>query len=181
MKLSQVCSWRSEGSATVQQATRVSKRIARRLLWITPLAAGSLVAAACGGGDFKPSAEPAVDQGEGSTDSTPAPTGCGADGEIELKVSGDFTTSGPKFDPVCLVAPADEPFKISFENVDAGVEHNIAVFVESGGKKLGATKLEKGPTTQSLSLGPLAPGDYVFLCTVHERVMRGTLAVVDAH
>ena len=58
--------------------------------------------------------------------------------------------------------------------------HNLAVLVESGGKELGVTKLAKGPTTQTIALDPLDAGQYVFVCEKHPRLMKGTLAVVDA-
>jgi hypothetical protein len=113
------------------------KAATRMSLWIVLLAGSLLVASGCGSDDGQVAAGSG---GGGGNETEDAPTGCGAGGEIVLDVSGDFGTFGPQFDPGCLVAPADEPFKITFENVDDGVVHNIAVLVESGGEELGATR-----------------------------------------
>jgi Cupredoxin-like domain len=102
--------------------------------------------------------------------------GCGDDGEVQLTV----TAPAIAFDPTCLVAPAAEPFTITFDNEDSANAHNVAVFEDPAGEPFAATELKTGPYTDELQVDPLDQGDYVFLCQAHPDQMRGTLAVVEA-
>lgn len=104
------------------------------------------------------------------------PEGCGDDGEVQLTV----TAPAISFDPTCLVAPAGEPFTITFNNEDTTNAHNVAVFEDPESDPFAATELKTGPYTDELPVDPLDQGEYVFLCQAHTDVMRGTLAVVEA-
>ena len=81
------------------------------------------------------------------------------------------------FDTACMQAPAGQPFKIQFDNKDAGIQHNVAVFTNSTlSQKLFAGELVTGPATATYSVAPLQAGTYYFHCDVHPG-MNGTFRV----
>ncbi|GIU96712.1 MAG: hypothetical protein KatS3mg013_0515 [Actinomycetota bacterium] len=98
---------------------------------------------------------------------------CGEDGKPILEI----VSSGTTFTSSCLVAPADEPFTITYENPEP-ILHNIAVYVEQGGDLIAGTEPQTGPVTQELDVPALEAGEYFFQCDVHPTTMLGTLAVV---
>ena len=92
--------------------------------------------------------------------------------DLEIAALADLT-----FDKDCLVAPADEPFEVVFDN--QGGLHNFDLFDEAGGISLAATETTTGPTTpETLPVVALDAGDYYFQCDVHPDQMFGTLAAV---
>jgi hypothetical protein len=107
---------------------------------------------------------PQGDGGEGCEDQT----------EIQLTVTAPSTS----FDPTCLVAPAGEPFTITFNNEDAGTIHNIAVLTDSAGDEIARTEGAPGPATEELDVEAQEEGSLFFVCQFHPDVMTGTLAVV---
>jgi len=85
-----------------------------------------------------------------------------------------------------LTAFADVPLTITVENRDEGVLHNwhLTEGAEPGGDEIPngdedqtATPLEAGVSTQTLEFGPLAAGQYYYICDVHP-AMEGVLTVV---
>jgi cytochrome c oxidase subunit 2 len=94
------------------------------------------------------------------------------------------TAKNTAFDTKCLAAPADQAFTIKFDNQDAGVPHNVAIYTKDpaqGGTLLGgatsATDTITGPATTSYQVKPLQPGTYLFRCDVHPTAMFGTFVV----
>ncbi|HXF36555.1 MAG TPA: cupredoxin domain-containing protein [Actinomycetota bacterium] len=104
--------------------------------------------------------------GPGTTVELVAPPGADAEGFAQTE----------------LAAPAGEPFTIRFDNREAGVPHNVAVYEQEdfSGQALAATTPEVGPATQSLDVPALDPGTYYFRCDVHPATMTGTLEVRPA-
>ncbi len=107
------------------------------------------------------------------------PADCGKDGQITL----DEVALNIQFQDACLVAPAEEPFQINFENQDAGIDHNIQVFDNDAYTDAlfsGALLTGPGDTTYDVTkeTGPLKKGTYYFDCQVHT-TMQGVLAVVS--
>lgn len=100
--------------------------------------------------------------------------GCGEDGEIVL----DIIAENIAFDPTCLVAPAGEPFSITFENLDDGIPHNVSVLTEQNGDEIFREPPFPGVETVQYDLDPLDPGNYFFICDVHPN-MTGTLAAIE--
>ena len=89
-----------------------------------------------------------------------------------------IAAQGTKFSKTCLAAPANAAFTIAFDNKDAGVPHNVAIYRDSSGKvALFNGQIVTGPTQVTYSVGPLAPGTYVFRCDVHPTTMAGTFVV----
>jgi plastocyanin/uncharacterized membrane protein len=79
------------------------------------------------------------------------------------------------FVPDLLAAPAGEPFGLAFENQDAGVPHNVAIYKDdSATQSLFVGDLVDGPTTVTYDVPALDPGEYYFRCDVHPQ-MNGAL------
>jgi Cupredoxin-like domain len=106
----------------------------------------------------------------------PGPPDCGVDGQPLL----DITAEGTAFDTDCLVAPAAEPFTITFDNQDpAPLTHNVAILPEPDSTEpIFAEEPFAGPQTVEYDVPALPAGNYPFLCQVHP-TMTGLLAVVE--
>jgi plastocyanin len=81
------------------------------------------------------------------------------------------------FDVTELEAPAG-PITIEFDNRDAGIVHNVAVYPgdDASEDPIGATELEPGPIQQELQLD-LSAGAYFYQCDAHPSTMSGSLTV----
>jgi plastocyanin len=83
-----------------------------------------------------------------------------------------FDTSTIRLEPV--------PTTITFENRDAGVQHNIAIYSDSSlADDLFSGELVTGPTTVDYAVPELPPGEHYFQCDVHPN-MSGSVVVSDA-
>jgi len=78
----------------------------------------------------------------------------------------------------CLAVVASGPFVVSVSNLDAGIEHNFAVYDKPQRKR---TYFQSprfvGVAEQTFQLRPLPKGRYYFECDVHGPAMSGTLIV----
>jgi plastocyanin len=105
--------------------------------------------------------------------------GCGDDGKVVL----DIVAQGTAFDPTCLVAPAGEPFTITFDDKDPVAttgQHNIAIAVDEESvaqDPIFRGDLVSGPDTVEYPVPAMEEGSYFFHCDIHFN-MTGTLAVV---
>jgi len=82
------------------------------------------------------------------------------------------------FDTSTIELPS-VPTTITFENRDAGVQHNIAIYSDSSvADELFNGELVTGPTTVQYEVPALPPGDLYFQCVVHP-TMSGTVVVSD--
>jgi hypothetical protein len=89
-----------------------------------------------------------------------------------------ITAINSTFDKTALAAPASKSFTIIFDNEDAGVPHNVAIYTDSSAttpKFVGDTF--DGKAAQTYHVPALAPGTYFFRCDVHPAQMNGTLTV----
>ena len=110
-------------------------------------------------------------QAEESGPGEPAPGGPGA-GPTVVAQDIAFNTSTIELPPA--------PTTITFENRDAGVQHNIAIYSDSSlADELFNGELVTGPTTVQYEVPALPPGDLYFQCVVHPN-MSGTVVVSDA-
>lgn len=88
------------------------------------------------------------------------------------------TAEGIAFDPTKLTVDAGKDFAIDFNQKDAGVGgHNVEIRAQDGTSLFkGAILNDPGETTYLVP--KLAPGTYVFICSVHPiPAMTGTLTV----
>ena len=103
----------------------------------------------------------------------PGETGPGGPGGVTVAAQNiAFDTSTIRLEPV--------PTTITFENRDAGVQHNIAIYSDSSlADDLFTGELVTGPTTVDYAVPALAPGEHYFQCDVHPN-MSGSVVVSDA-
>jgi plastocyanin len=87
------------------------------------------------------------------------------------------TASGIQYDTSTIDLTADTPAIIRFDNKDAGVQHNIAIYQDDTLQKLlFKGDLVTGPDTVDYRVPGLPPGTYFFHCDVHP-TMHGTVKV----
>jgi plastocyanin len=111
--------------------------------------------------------------GSGQPPASGGPAGSGAPGGSGGPGGIAISAEGLKFSTDALKTPADKPFKISFDNKDAGITHDIAI-QDSGGTILFNGADVPGPKTETYDVPALKPGSYKFVCTFHAN-MTGTL------
>jgi plastocyanin len=81
------------------------------------------------------------------------------------------------FDTDRIELPADAPSTITFDNRDAGTQHNISIYSDSSlGEQLFQGELMTGPATIEYAIPPLPAGEYYFQCDVHP-TMNGAVVV----
>lgn len=83
------------------------------------------------------------------------------------------------FDRPEISVPAGSAVVIRFENLDAGISHNIAVYeTDAAENAIFRGDLITGPAeTVYTFTAPDAPGTYVFLCDPHPVQMKGAFVV----
>ncbi len=102
-----------------------------------------------------------------------APPGGPAGGTAQV------VAKGIAYQPTKLSVPGGGQVRISFENQDAGIPHNIHVFkgTDASAPTLFTGQIVTGPTTTVYTFPAPAPGTYFFHCDVHPTQMMGTLTV----
>jgi plastocyanin len=109
----------------------------------------------------------------GSTGGTSAPAGA---------TVIDLAAQNLAFDKRSLTAPANSPVTIRFNNRDAGVIHNVAIYrskssltqpLVSGSKG----NLLTGPASENVTFTTPGPGNYYYQCDVHPDTMNGSFVV----
>lgn len=115
----------------------------------------------------------------GQTAPAAVPTAAGpTTAATELTVIGQ----GTAFDKTELLGVAGTALTITFDNRDAGINHNIHFFkgADASGDEVAASDIAPGPVVQTLKLDPLDAGDYFYQCDVHPGQMEGKLTTVAA-
>jgi plastocyanin len=79
---------------------------------------------------------------------------------------------GIAFVETTWTGPANRPFKLAFDNEDAGTPHNIAL-KDASGADVWTGDIFNGVETRVYDVPALPAGDYPFICSVHPN-MTGT-------
>jgi hypothetical protein len=87
-----------------------------------------------------------------------------------------------RFSTNCLAMRANTPFRIAFENRDAGVNHNVEILPRPFGYNTPPTpslfgRIVKGPVTVTYRSSGLPAGLLFMSCYVHHDVMFGLVGV----
>ena len=106
----------------------------------------------------------------GSAAPSGGPAGSGGPGGIVI------TASGIKFDQTTLTASADKPFKITLDNKDDKINHDVDI-LDATGAKVFDMKDFVGPGIKTGDVSPLKAGTYKFECSIHPVQMNGVLTV----
>lgn len=111
---------------------------------------------------------------------TPAPTAppvTGGGGGEPVTVA--LVAQNMQFDTDIIVAPAGATVTVAFENRDAGVQHNLAVYTDaSAGTTIFRGPVVTGPGSATYTFtAPSTPGTYFFRCDVHPTQMTGSFVV----
>jgi plastocyanin len=120
--------------------------------------------------------------GTGATGTTAAtgPTGA-TGGTAGAGATTTLVAQGVAFDTGTIQLPADTATTIMFDNQDAGVPHNLAIYPSSGEVSADAAlfqgELITGPDRIEYAIPALPAGEYFFQCDVHPTTMNGTVVV----
>src|SRR6266511_3527591 len=127
---------------------------------VHPTMSGAVVVEKGGGGPPPPTATPGGGAGGGGT-ANPS----------------TIMAQGLAFSTPEIALPPDAPSTIHFEDKDAGVSHNIAIYTDSSlGTNLFKGQIITGPASIDYSIPALKPGTYYFHCEVHP-TMHGSVTV----
>jgi plastocyanin len=84
-------------------------------------------------------------------------------------------SSATAFEVTEVAVFADQPFRLTFENKQAAVPHNVAIYdTPDRATELFVGEIFEGPATRVYDVEPLAAGSYFYVCSVHPP-MTGTL------
>jgi plastocyanin len=87
-----------------------------------------------------------------------------------------ISASGVKFEQTSVDAPAGVPFKIDFDNKDAGTPHNIVIHRgDPNGEAVFTGATFNGVAITTYEVPALDAGTYAFVCSIHPSLMSGTL------
>jgi plastocyanin len=105
----------------------------------------------------------------------------GTCGKGTVEVIAPVGAAGAGFKTPSVTATSGD-FQLCFNNEDAGVTHNVAIFKDQAAATSGAPALASdtpfaGPKLDTFSVKGLSPGSYYFHCDVHPGTMTGTLTV----
>lgn len=112
---------------------------------------------------------PAASPSGPATSPSPSPGG----GAVEIRIVAENI----RFDLTEFSVPPNTPFRIVFENRDAAIPHNVAIYQgQAGGATLFKGDTFNGAETRTYEVPGLAAGDHYFQCDVHP-TMNGTVKV----
>ncbi len=106
--------------------------------------------------------------------------GCSASapaGPAQTRPPGSLYLSAryEQFGEARVVAPADAPFQLWFDNLDV-VPHNVHI-VDAAGTSVAQSEVFTGPSGKVLNVPALAAGTYKLVCDIHPVSMRSELVV----
>lgn len=122
---------------------------------IAVAASAALVLAACSSG--APTAAPTATPGGPVAPETPIATGT----LQELRI----VARNVAFEPMSLSATAGLPIRLTLDNQDASIPHNVVV--SSGGVMVTKTSIVSGPGTATVDIDPPPAGVLALVCEIH--------------
>lgn len=155
----------------------------RQLLRLSLFAGLGAFAAACAGRSeqgwtYGPTLAPSTGSPEPSSAPSGAATPAAASASPSAGGSGvviKVVAKNIKFDLSEFSVPADTPFQIVFDNQDAGIPHNVAIYQgQAGGPALFKGEIFNGVKTVAYDVPGLPAGNHYFQCDVHP-TMNGTV------
>jgi len=90
--------------------------------------------------------------------------------------SGGIIARGIAFNVTELNLPAGQENTLPFDNRDAGIPHNVSIYMQQGGEALFQGEIITGPATVDYQVPALDPGSFYFQCDVHPQ-MSGAVNV----
>ena len=139
---------------------------------LTVFAGLFIVSIALTAGWFPPRSASGGTAGPGGSAAPSGPAGSGGPGAGAITL----VASGVKFDLKTLSAPADKPFTITLNNMDAGTSHDVDI-LDGSGAKVFDMKDFPGPAVKTADVPALKAGTYKFECSIHPALMNGQLTV----
>jgi plastocyanin len=108
---------------------------------------------------------------------SPPPSQGGGGGGGGTPATASISATALAFNTATLSFPADAPVALTFDNQDAGITHNVAIYQDQAYTQPKFNgEIVTGPTTVTYDVPPLAAGTYYFKCDVHP-TMTGTVSV----
>lgn len=94
-------------------------------------------------------------------------------------VTIDIAAKDFAFNTSTITVPAGANVTINFDNMDAGIPHNVAVYEnKDANKAIYVGAVINGPKTVTYNfMAPTMPGTYFFRCDVHPTTMIGDFIV----
>ena len=108
---------------------------------------------------------------------TPPPSADASAGASE-PASGNvlISASGVKFEQASVDVPAAAPFKIDFDNKDAGTPHDIVIHKgDASGEVVFKGEQFNGVKLMVYDVPALEAGTYAFICSIHPTLMTGVM------
>ncbi len=137
-----------------------------------PFSGGVTPAGSGGGTTGTPTSSPSMSMS--MPPSGPAAGAACSPSGTSLKISAHNSA----FDANCLAAPAGTPFTIAFDNQDASIPHNVAIYTdEAATTNLFTGDVVTGPKKVTYKVAALDAGTYFFRCDIHPTTMTGTFVV----
>jgi plastocyanin len=122
-------------------------------------------------GPPEPAPPPPAEESPTPEESPPGEPEAPPDGGEVVRLAAE----GIAFDTAELSLPAEGEVVIAFDNRDAGIPHNVAIYT-GGGDPVFQGEIITGPATIEYRFPAPGPGSYRFVCDVHPQ-MQGTASV----
>ncbi len=132
------------------------------------------------GGNVTPATSPPTGTMAGTPTSAVTTTGTtSSGGGAGQSVTVGLTAQNIAFNTSTITVPAGANVTVNFDNEDAGIPHNFALYDSSAAQNtIFRGEIITGPATTNYTFtAPSNPGTYYFQCDVHPTQMNGQFVV----